>query len=151
EAVKRAARDWAANARHADWLNHSGSRLEDAEKVAVRDDLAGDLSADARDYLRQCRKREQALERERLARLHREREEQERKLRDAHALADAKRRTAQRTGIGLVAALLLAVLAGWQWWMARTQTRLAQTQTQLAEQAALNAKAQRDRAEHTLT
>ena len=52
EGVKRAARDWAANGRHADWLNHSGTRLEDAERVAARSDLAGDLSVDAGDYLR---------------------------------------------------------------------------------------------------
>jgi hypothetical protein len=65
EAVKRAARDWAANARAADWLNHSGGRLEDAERVATRSDLAADLSTDARDYLRECRAREEAARRER--------------------------------------------------------------------------------------
>src|SRR3984885_842240 len=47
ESVKRAARDWAANGGGAEWLSHSGSRLEDAEKVAIRGDLAGDLSSDA--------------------------------------------------------------------------------------------------------
>jgi tetratricopeptide (TPR) repeat protein len=133
EGVKRSARDWAANARSADWLNHSGSRLDDAEKVATRGDLAGDLTSDARDYLRQCREQEQAQQRARLERLEREREEQDRRLRDAQQLADANRRTARRTGLGLVAALLFAALAGWQW--------------HNAEQAAEEAKAQRDRAE----
>src|SRR5262249_37807428 len=75
EGVKRAARDWAANGRHADWLNHAGNRLDDAEKVAARSDLAGDRSADARDYLRRCREREQAEQRARLDRLERERAE----------------------------------------------------------------------------
>jgi tetratricopeptide (TPR) repeat protein len=144
EGVKRAARDWAANGRREDWLNHTGARLEDAEKIVAREDLAGDLSADARDYLRQCREREQAIERERLDRLKRERAEQERQLRDAQVLAAANRRIARRTGIGLAAALVLAALAGWQWWMAQTQTRLA-------EHASQDAKAQRDRAERTLT
>jgi hypothetical protein len=64
EAVKRAARDWAANARAADWLNHAGGRLEGAERVAARPDLAADLSEDSRDYLRQCRSREQAIQNE---------------------------------------------------------------------------------------
>ncbi len=136
EAVKRAARDWAANARHADWLNHSGTRLEDAEKVAARDDLAGDLSSDARDYLRQCREQENSVQRARLERLEREREEQERRLRDAQTLAAANRRAAQRTGIGLAIALVLAALAGWQWFA--------------ADRAAREEKIQRDRAEQIL-
>jgi WD40 repeat protein len=136
EGVKRSARDWAANGRRADWLNHAGSRLEEAEKVAARGDLVGDLSSNARDYLRQCRERELAVEDERRARIERERAEQERQLSDAQALAAANRRTARRTSMGLAAALLLAALAGWQWWMAQTQTRLA-------EQAAQNANAQR--------
>ena len=154
EAVKRATRDWAANERRADWLNHAGSRLDEAEKVAARSDLAGDLSQEAREYLRQCREREQAAQRERLERLEREREEQERRVRDAEALAIANRRTARRTGIGLVAALALAIVAGWQWWMAQTQTELAQTQTQLAqkqtrlaEQAAEQANKEAERAD----
>jgi hypothetical protein len=58
EGVKRAAKDWAADGYRKDWLNHAGRRLADAEKVALRDDLASDLSADARSYLEQCRRRE---------------------------------------------------------------------------------------------
>ena len=99
----------------------TGSRLEDAEKVAIRGDLAGDLSADARDYLRACREREHEQQRERLARLEREREERERQLRDAQALAAANRRIARRTGIGLVIALVLAACASWEWWTAQAQ------------------------------
>jgi tetratricopeptide (TPR) repeat protein len=134
EGVKRAARDWAANGRREDWLNHAGTRLEDAEKVAARTDLAGDLSTDACDYLRVCRAREQAVQRERLARLEREREEQQRQLRDAQALAAANRRTATRTGVGLLVALVLLVAAGWQWQLARTQTQLAERSAAEAEQ-----------------
>jgi WD40 repeat protein len=67
EVVKRAARDWAANARSAEWLNHAGGRLEDAERVAARPDLAGDLSENARDYLRECRTREQVIQDEKEA------------------------------------------------------------------------------------
>jgi tetratricopeptide (TPR) repeat protein len=133
EGVKRAARDWVANAKQEDWLNHSGTRLEDAEKTAARSDLAGDLAPEAYDYLHRCRAREQALDRERLARLQREHEEQERRIRDAQALATANRRTARRTGLGLVAALVLVLIAGWQWRQAENQAKLAHTQTRLAE------------------
>ena len=136
EGVKRAALDWAANAYAPDWLNHAGTRLEEAEQFARREDLAGDLSADAREYLKQCREQEEARQRERLERLEAEREEQERRVRDAEALAAANKRTARRTSIGLLAALVLVALAGWQWWQAGI--------------AAEEAKAQRDRAEQAL-
>ncbi len=74
EGVKRAARDWAANAYAPDWLNHAGTRLEEAEQFAGREDLAGDLSADARNYLKGCREQEETKRRERLARLEAERD-----------------------------------------------------------------------------
>jgi tetratricopeptide (TPR) repeat protein len=133
EGVKRAARDWAANGRHADWLNHSGTRLEEAEKVAARSDLAGDLSVDAGDYLRQCREREVAEQRARLERLEREREEQERRLRDAQSLAAANRRTAQYTGVGLAIAVLFAGLAFWYWQSADRSAQKANTERERAE------------------
>ena len=133
EGVKRATRDWTANERRAEWLNYTGSRLEEAEKVAMRADFARNLSADAQDYLRKCREREQDAHRERIDRLKREREEQERRLSDAEALAAANRRIARRTGIGLMIALVLAALAGWQ--------------TIRAYSAVREEKAQRDRAE----
>ena len=132
EGVKRAARDWAANARRQDWLNHAGTRLEDAEKVAARKDLAGDLSADARDYLSQCRAQEEEERREQLARLEREREERERQLRDAQAIAAANRRTTRRTRIGLVVAMVLAVLASGAAYYAKTQRDRAQQALTLA-------------------
>jgi tetratricopeptide (TPR) repeat protein len=66
----------------------------------------------------------------------RERREQERRIRDARTIA-------RRTGIGLVAALLLVGLAGWQW-------RSAEAERVAAEQARQEATAQRDRAEKTL-
>jgi WD40 repeat protein len=91
EGVKRATRDWAANAYGSDWLNHAGTRLEDAEKAAARNDLAGDLSSDAREYLRKCREQEERRQRERLERLEAEREERElrRKYRNRAIFAGA--------------------------------------------------------------
>jgi hypothetical protein len=71
ESILRAARDWMMNERDPDWLAHAGRRLEVAEKVTSRRDLADRLSADDGDYLRRCR------------------EQQERRLKDAEALAAA--------------------------------------------------------------
>jgi WD40 repeat protein len=55
--------------------------------------------------------------------------EARRKVRDAEQIAEghkkaalAQKRIAQRTGIGLGAALLLLVVAGWQWWSAENGT-----------------------------
>ena len=115
DAVKRAARGWGANDRKQDWLDHSGTRLEDAEKVAWRADLAGDLSAEGRDYLAACRAREQAVAQERLAREKRERRELVR-----------TRILALVAGIGLLGAATLALLFS-------SQKQTAEAQKQIAE------------------
>ena len=58
--VQRAARDWAANNKDAAWLTHAGARLEDAERLKTRDDLARLIASTEQDYLAQCRQREDA-------------------------------------------------------------------------------------------
>jgi hypothetical protein len=70
------------------------------------------------------------------ARRDRERQEQERRIRDAEALAAARRRTARRTMAGLAAAVVLAVLAGWQWRVAGQQRDRAQRSLNIATQTA---------------
>jgi len=107
EAVKRAAREWVANAKRAEWLNHTGTRLEEAENIAARRELAGDLSAEAHHYLRCCRERDQAERREKEATLARE----EARLAE---IATAQKRTARLQRISTLAlgAVTLAVTAG---------------------------------------
>jgi formylglycine-generating enzyme required for sulfatase activity len=61
EGVKRAARDWAANARDAGWLTHGGVRLAAAGRLRERPDLAAGLEPTDWEYLTQCRERERAL------------------------------------------------------------------------------------------
>jgi formylglycine-generating enzyme required for sulfatase activity len=58
--VKRASRDWAANGRSAVWLTHATGRLEAAERLQQRPDLAANLEPTDREYLAACRKAEAA-------------------------------------------------------------------------------------------
>jgi len=60
DGIKRAARDWAANAKGAPWLTHAGERLKTAEQLAERPDLAANLEPTDREYLTACRNAERA-------------------------------------------------------------------------------------------
>ena len=71
--VQRAARDWAANNKDGAWLTHAGGRLEEAERLRARDDFARLIAPTERDYLVQCRLREDAERRAERVRLARER------------------------------------------------------------------------------
>jgi tetratricopeptide (TPR) repeat protein len=70
------------------------------------------------------------------ARQNREREEQERRLRDAEQLARANRAIARRTTAGLVLAVLLAVVAVRQWRVAQNERDVAQKTVAVATDAA---------------
>jgi formylglycine-generating enzyme required for sulfatase activity len=61
EGVRRASRDWAANDKDADWLTHAANRLQVAERLRNRPDLAASLQQTDWDYLSACREREGAL------------------------------------------------------------------------------------------
>ncbi len=56
--VKRASRDWAANAKSPTWLTHTTDRLAAAERLRERPDLAANLEPTDREYLAACRKAE---------------------------------------------------------------------------------------------
>ena len=125
-------------------LELSPALLDGAQQLLAR--FGGDLSPQTREFIAQAAAVDQA-------RRDRERHEQEQRLRDAQQLAAANRRIARRTGVGLAAALVLAVVAGWQWQIAQretvvaqAQTDVAQTQTKRAEQAAHEADTERDQA-----
>jgi formylglycine-generating enzyme required for sulfatase activity len=61
EGVKRASRDWAANAKNVAWLAHATDRLAAAERLQERPDLATNLEPTDREYLAACRKVEAVL------------------------------------------------------------------------------------------
>jgi hypothetical protein len=63
DCVKRAARDWAENGRVALWLSHTGGRLQGAENLRSRPDLALFLTVVDGDYLSACRSAETASRR----------------------------------------------------------------------------------------
>jgi hypothetical protein len=112
ESVKRAARDWAANDCKEDWLNHAGARLEEAENLQRRPDLAEHLDEAERNYLAWCRYRaneelrekEEALEREKL------RQAEVAEAQDATAKSQ-RRAVAIITAISAVAAVLIGLFA----------------------------------------
>jgi tetratricopeptide (TPR) repeat protein len=136
EGVKRAARDWDANGRADAWLAHQGQRLAEAQGLDARPDIAARLDATDRAYLAQCRTREEAVRTEAEQRRREREAEQARRLADAQALAAANRRTAQRTGIGLLIAVVLAIAAAAFGVYAKNEKQVAD--------------AQRDRAQKTL-
>ena len=122
-------REWseaptASKARH---LDISPALLDGAQRLLDR--FATEIPRAMRDFIA-------ASSAEATARQQHEKAEQEQRLRDAQAIAAANRRIARRTGLGLVAALALAALAGWQWKTADAAKHEAQTQ--------------RDRAEHSV-
>ena len=90
EAVRRATRDWLANDRSPDWLAHTAGRLEDAERLKARPDLAAKMGHAEADYLTACRDAET--------------QRKERELRQAKKLTRA-------IAMGLIAAMILAAVA----------------------------------------
>jgi WD40 repeat protein len=64
ETIKRAARDWNANGHSEDWLAHRAGRLEDAERLLTRIDLAGSLGSSEHSYLAACRLAEETARNE---------------------------------------------------------------------------------------
>jgi len=87
EGVKRASRDWAANATNAAWLAHATDRLAAAERLSARPDLAANLEPTDHQYLAACRK--------------------------AEAVAKGRKRRVQ----GLIYALLVGIIAGLVGWI----------------------------------
>jgi formylglycine-generating enzyme required for sulfatase activity len=64
EGIKRASRDWAANAKEPSWLAHTWERRRDAERLLSRPDLAAHLEVTDREYLEACKNYERAERKE---------------------------------------------------------------------------------------
>jgi tetratricopeptide (TPR) repeat protein len=119
------ARDW-AEAAEADKPRHldvSPALLDGAERYVER--FADEVPPSTRAFVA-------AASAAAAARRGRELEEQRRRAVDAEAIAAASKRIAQRTGVGLVVALVLVGLAGWQWRVAQQQRDRAERSLTLA-------------------
>ena len=93
DTVRRAAKEWDEHGRSAVWLTHTTGRLEAAEQVLGRPDLAASFEQKDRDYLTACREAERlASERERSA---------------------ARNRRRLRAFAGLLLCGIIAGLLGW--------------------------------------
>jgi WD40 repeat protein len=137
ETVKRAARDWAANANGDDWLAHRAGRLEDAERLLKRFDLAGNLGVLEHAYLVACRDAEEAARKEKTLALQRRLQLQ------------------RRLSIGTaLAALIMAVVGAAAYWQkTKADQAIASAHANLvaAHEAAASAKANLEQAQANLS
>jgi tetratricopeptide (TPR) repeat protein len=147
EAVKRAARDWEANARSADWLAHAAGRLDDAEALLARDDFAASLDPADRAYLAAARAADTARRDRELEEARKLAAAQKDAAEAATLAADRQRQVARRTRIGLIAASVLAVLAAGLALFALDQAHRADAQAKIAEEERMAAEEQRNEAE----
>ena len=114
ETVKRAARDWAANARSNDWIAHRGARLEEAAKLFRRPDLCAKLGPTDRAYIAACKEYEEAEKTEKATAL------------KSNVLL--RRRYGVVVAV-LVVALTAGLLAGWQGqWIREQAYRISNVQ-----------------------
>ena len=60
DGIKRAARDWAANAKASAWLAHGADRLRAAQRLLARPDLAANLEPTDKAYVTACQRHERA-------------------------------------------------------------------------------------------
>src|SRR5262249_42158123 len=61
DGVKRASRDWAANAKGPSWLVHGEERLRAAERLLARPELAANLEPTDLEYVSACRRAQRTV------------------------------------------------------------------------------------------
>ncbi|MGQ8366435.1 TIR domain-containing protein [Glaciecola sp. 1036] len=137
ESLQRATRDWLANNQADDWLNHTAGRLEDAEALRARADMANFFSNSDDTYLHECRKREDAIKNKALNEAKQLAEAREKE-------AVAQKRAAALTRKGLIVAsilLVIAIFAGWKAFEQKDEAELAREEAQHALAVSLAAQA----------
>src|SRR5215510_13592025 len=125
ESLQRSAEEWDQGSRRDDLLIHRNGRLKDAEALLANPRFMMPEASVERAYLVACRTAQHAREAA-------EKEEQERRIRDAERIAEeqkkaaeAQKNIARRTTIGLVVVALVAALAVWQYFKAVRETNAA--------------------------
>jgi hypothetical protein len=133
ETIRLSAAEWKKEGEREDLLVHRNGRLKDAEALLATPGYVVSADSDERVYLNACTAAQQAREAA-------EKEEQERRIRDAERIAeeqkkaaeaqksraDAEARTARNSKIGLVTALVLFVATLVAAWFANQQSKLAE-------------------------
>jgi len=133
ESIQRSSEEWDQGGRRDDLLVHRDGRLKDAEALLANPRFTVPEASVERAYLDASSAAQQAREAA-------DKEEQERRIRDAERIAeeqkkaaeaeksraDAESRTARNTKIGLVTVLVLLVAAVVAAWFATQQNRLAE-------------------------
>lgn len=139
ESIQRACRDWLANNKDNDWLSHNAGRLQDAENVKNRPDLAQILSSDEWNYLSACRKLEDEIKNKEL-------NEAKKLLEIRQREAVANRKLAKRTTIGMFITfglLLVSVFLAYQAFEGQksllAQQKIAESERKRAQLEADNA------------
>ncbi|GJH18449.1 TIR domain-containing protein [Caballeronia novacaledonica] len=137
DGIQRSAEEWDAGGRRDDLLNHRNDRLKEAETLVAHPRFALYGTSLEHAYLEASRRVQRAAEEAK-------QEEQERRLRDAERIAQeqskaavAQKRTARVALLGLVAALVVAAIALWQFHRATRETQIA-TARQLAAQSRID-------------
>jgi hypothetical protein len=132
ESIQRSAEEWDQGRGRDDLLIHCDGRLKDAEALLTNPRFIMPEASVERAYLDACSAAQRAREAA-------EKEEQERRIRDAERIAEeqkkaaaAQKRTARATLVGLAVALLVAGLAVWQYFEAREQQRAAEWAAQVS-------------------
>jgi hypothetical protein len=135
ENLRRHAAEWHGGERTGGLLLHMGERLQHALELTRESRFALAEGGVEAQYLQACQEAERA-------RIATEREEQERRLRDAERIAqeqanvaEARKKTTQRTLVGLAASLVLAVAAGLAFLTARQALRAASEEADKTREA----------------
>ena len=134
ESIQRSAEEWDQGGRRDDLLVHRNGRLKDAEALLANPRFTLPEASVERAYLDACSAAQRAREAA-------EKEEQERRIRDAEERSRQKR----TAPFGLVVALLVASLAVWQYFEARRQQRAAEWEAQVSNAGRLAIAAEKEK------
>ena len=115
ESIQRSAEEWDQGGRRDDLLVHRNGRLKDAEALLANPRFTLPEASVERAYLDACSAAQRAREAA-------EKEEQERRIRRD---CESKDRAERSRPFGLVVAVLVAALAGWQYFEAKRETQRA--------------------------
>ena len=125
ENIRHSAAEWKKEDQRDDLLVHRNGRLKDAETLLATPGYVVSADADERAYLNACTSAQQAREAA-------EKEEQERRIRDAERIAEeqkkaaaAQKRGARFAWAGVVVATVVAGVAIWQYVEAERETQRA--------------------------